>query len=155
VKTLAEAVRGATDHLLRLKDGKAKETKLTNNFMYKSSYIVYECPMFIDDTVKYNKRLKVDITGNRIVREVINRRTPEEALTTNKSDARKRLESIPETDMRRMIDENLMGIDKDVAKLAFIGRLTAEQIGDVVFLSSGAIKKRMRKIINALTNSTV
>ena len=119
------------------------------------SYRVDACPEYVNDVRKYNKHVKIDISDNRIVHEVIKQRTPEEVLTTNKSDARKRLEAIPEMEMRTLIDNYLAGVDKDVAKLAFLGHLTIEQIGDVLFFSKDAIRKRMTRIVRVLSNCTV
>lgn len=132
-------------------------TKIIGNYGWDKvdTYRVDACPEYVNDLQRYNKHVKIDISGNRIVHEVITQRTPEEVLTTNKSDARKRLESIPEIEMRTLIDNYLAGVDKDVAKLAFLGHLTIEQIGDVLFFSKDAIRKRMTRIVRVLSNCTV
>ena len=118
-----------------------------------NTYRVDACPEYENDTDRYNQFLSRDISDNPIVKEVIRYRTPEEVLTTNKSDARKRLEQIPETEMRRLIENNLVGVDKDIAKLAFLGHLTMDDMSRCLYYCKDAIRLRMKRIIQVLTNA--
>lgn len=130
---------------------KARKTTLPNNYIYTDSYLVYECPLFVDDTHRYNKSPKRNIFENEVVKEImIRRRNPEEVLTTNKSDARKRIEKIPENDLRKLIDERLSGTDRDIAICLFIGHLTIKECAKVLYYSETAIKKRWYNIIRKL-----
>lgn len=130
----------------------AVPTKIIGNYGWDKvdTYRVESCPEYENDLHRYNTHVKIDLSDNKIVHEVIKQRTPEEVLKTNKSDVRKRLEAIPEEEMRRLIDNCLTGVDKDVAKLAFLGRLTNDQICHVLFYGKDAIRKRLNRAMQAL-----
>lgn len=146
-----------SDKLIPVKGWTAKKTRLQNadgygSYRYSTSYQVIECPEFVDDTDQYNKRLAPSKDSgwhpNSVAREVMSRHIqyPEVVVSTNKSDARKRIEALPKNELINRIETRLSGIEKDVAKMTLIGKMRACDIADVIFYSEWVVKRMLRVI---------
>lgn len=152
-----------SDNLIPVKGWTAKKTRLQNadgygSYRYSTSYQVIECPEFVDDTDQYNKRLPPSNDDNRhpnpIANEVMKHQIqyPERVIITNKSDARKRIEALPDAELYRRIETRLDGVQKEIAKCVLIGKMRICDVVDVVHYEYDTIAKHLRNIYQKLGN---
>ena len=144
-----------------VKGWKAKRTLINNvdGFGKKridKSFKVFECPLFKSDKHKYNQPIRTSSSEvyepNPIVREVLGNRSPElkEAKNTFKSEPRRRLEAMPQDELRKLIDERLRGHQRDAAILVLIGKKRLCDVESLLYYADGSLKKTMRQIYQKL-----
>lgn len=143
-----------------VKGWKAKRTLINNvdGFGKKrtdKSFNVFACPQFKSDKEQYNQPVKMTSAEvyepNPIVREVLANRSPEtEAKTTRKSEPRRRLEAMPQDELRKLIDERLRGHQRDAAILVLIGKKRMCDVECMLYYANGSLKKVMRQIYQKL-----
>lgn len=138
-----------------VKGWKAKRTIVRNmdgSGKCIGSFQVIECPQFEDDTDRYNQRLEPSVNDrwhpNPVARDVMSRKIqyPEVVIHTNKSDARKRIEALPTSELYNLIETRLSGVEKEIAKLTLIGKMRACDVAEVVYYAEDYVKKMLRVI---------
>ena len=144
-----------------VKGWKAKRTLINNvdGFGKKrtdKSFKVFSCPQFKSDKEQYNQPIRTSsgevYEPNPIVREVLGNRSPElkEAKNTYKSEPRRRLEAMPQNELRDLIDRRLRGHERDAALLVLIGKKRICDVESLLYYAEGSLKKTMRSIYQKL-----
>ena len=118
--------------------------------------MIIKCPNFIDDTARYNQRYPPSRNNNwhpnPVAREVMNKHIeyPEKVVNIYKSDARKRVEALPTSELINRIETRLEGVEQDIAKLTFIGKMRACDVAEIVFYTNVHVNRILRDICRKL-----
>ena len=144
-------------NFIPIKGWKAQRTKVyqTDSSVRRgetSSYVVIECPEFVSDVHKYKSTGHDQFYPNRYVQEVLNNpqyNNPEARM--NKSDARKRVEAIPEEKLKQVIEDNLRGSVHDVAILALLGKMTTYEIAAALFFTPRYVRYMISKAVKKIS----
>ena len=146
-----------SENFIPVKGWKAQRTKVyhTDSSVRRgetSSYVVLECPEFVSDVHKYKTTGHDQFYQNRYVQEVLNNpqyNNPEARM--NKSDARKRVEAIPEEKLKQVIENNLHGSVHDVAILALLGKMTTYEIAAALFFTPRYVRYMISKAVKKIS----
>lgn len=105
------------------------------------SYIVFKCPLFKDDSEKYKPKngIALQIPQNR------------KRFGGTKSQLRKKIESLPHDELERLIQTTVNF--KEIARMAFIEKMTSTEISNALHLNKDNIKKRICNMVHQIAEA--
>ena len=100
-----------------------------------SSYIVYDCPLFEDDTAQYKTSYQITVPY----------KSPNKG---HKSPMRKQIEALPSEELERLFEK--AKVDAFIARMAFIEKMTSTEIALIVHRCEDTVKKRICEMVRKI-----